>query len=68
MSKQNNEAKPIPNIKYIPKICKHLVKAGDILYVVPGDGCCGPTVVQPSLSKNLEAELIFHGNALECSL
>ena len=40
MSKRNNELKPIPNIKDIPHNCKHLVKA--VLYVVPGDGCCGP--------------------------
>ena len=28
----------IPNIKSIPDNCKHLLREGDILYVVPGDG------------------------------
>ena len=32
----------VPNIRNIPENCKHLVQKGDILYVVPGDGCCGP--------------------------
>jgi hypothetical protein len=32
----------IPNIKEIPENCKHLVKENDVLYAVPGDGCCGP--------------------------
>ena len=45
MLKLNNKTKPIPNIKDIPKNCKHLVKADDVLYVVPGDGCCGPNSV-----------------------
>ena len=32
----------VPNIKDVPENCKHLVKKGDVVYVVPGDGCCGP--------------------------
>ena len=32
----------ISNIKEIPENCKHLVQEEDVLYVVPGDGCCGP--------------------------
>ena len=32
----------IPNLKNVPDNCKHLVKEGDLIYVVPGDGCCGP--------------------------
>ena len=32
----------LPNIRDVPKNCKHLVKDGDMVYVVPGDGCCGP--------------------------
>ena len=31
-----------PNLRDIPENCKHLVNKGDVLYVVPGDGCCGP--------------------------
>jgi hypothetical protein len=32
----------VPNIRDIPMNCKHLLKDDDVLYVVPGDGCCGP--------------------------
>ena len=32
----------VPNIREIPVNCKHLVKKDDVLYVVPGDGACGP--------------------------
>ena len=32
----------ISNIKSIPDNCKHLFQDGDVLYVVPVDGCCGP--------------------------
>ena len=32
----------IPNLKNVPDNCKHLVKEDDLVYVVPGDGCCGP--------------------------
>ena len=32
----------IPNTSPVPDNCIHLVNEGDIVYVVPGDGCCGP--------------------------
>ena len=28
----------IPNIREVPDNCKHLVKKGDVVYGVPGDG------------------------------
>ena len=39
------------NLKAVPENCRHLVQEGDVLYVVPGDGCCGP---------NCAAALLFH--------
>jgi hypothetical protein len=42
LKKDNQDIKAIPNIKPIPEHCKHLLLDGDVLYVVPGDGCCGP--------------------------
>ena len=39
------------NLKAVPENCRHLVQEGDVLYVVPGDGCCGP---------NCTAALLFH--------
>ena len=33
----------IPNIRPVPSNCKHLVNVGDVVYVVPGDGSCGPS-------------------------
>ena len=30
------------NIRDVPENCNHLVNIDDVLYVVPGDGCCGP--------------------------
>ena len=32
----------IPNIVNVPENCKHLVNEDDVLYLVPGDGSCGP--------------------------
>ena len=32
----------VPNIKEVPLCCQHLVDKGDVVYVVPGDGACGP--------------------------
>jgi hypothetical protein len=32
----------VPNIKEVSANCKHLVNIDDVLYVVLGDGCCGP--------------------------
>ena len=43
-----------PKIKEIPQNCKHLVEVNDVLYVVPGDGCCGP---------NCAAAFLFHEEA-----
>jgi hypothetical protein len=40
--KNPNSPHQIPNISPVPKNCIHLVKEGDVVYVVPGDGCCGP--------------------------
>ena len=43
-----------PKIKEVPKHCKHLVKDTDVVYTVPGDGCCGP---------NCAAVFLFHDEA-----
>ena len=40
-----------PKIKEVPENCKHLVETNDVLYIVPGDGCCGP---------NSAAAFLFH--------
>ena len=37
------DAKKNKNIREVPENCKHLVGEDDVLYVVPGDGCCGPS-------------------------
>ena len=51
-SNSNNKKQiQMSNIKEIPNNCKHLVNDGDVLYVVPGDGCCGP---------NCGAAFLFH--------
>ena len=39
------------NIRPVPENCKHLVSIDDVLYVVPGDGCCG---------SNCAAAFLFH--------
>jgi hypothetical protein len=39
---ENTQKIEISNIKSIPDNCKHLFQDVDVLYVVPGDGCCGP--------------------------
>ena len=41
-SAENSKGKSISNLKEIPANCKHLVEIDDILYVVPGNGACGP--------------------------
>ena len=46
------EAYKVPNIREIPSSCKHLVKKNDVLYVVPGDGCCGPNCAAAHLFKD----------------
>ena len=42
----------ISNIKSIPDNCKHLFQDGDVLYVVPGDGCCGPNCAAAFLFRD----------------
>ena len=42
----------ISNIKDIPDNFKHLVKDGDMVYVVPADGCCGPNCAAAFLFKD----------------
>ena len=42
ISKPDKKNKQIPNIKEVPNNCKHLVNADDVMYVVPGNGSCGP--------------------------
>jgi stress-induced morphogen len=60
----------VPNIEEIPANCKHLVKKDDVLYVVPGDGCCGPNcgaahlfqdeVYGPQLRKKMNIFMADH--------
>ena len=60
----------IPNIREVPKNCEHLVEKDDVLYLVPGDGCCGPNcasaflfkdeVYGPSLRKQMNAFFADH--------
>ena len=45
------DTKPLINLNDMSDNCKHLVNIYDILYVVPGDGCCGP---------NCAAAFLFH--------
>ena len=42
----------IPNIRNIPGNCKHLVNKDDVLYVVPGNGCCGPNCAAACLFQD----------------
>ena len=51
ISSSNGQKFRIPNIRNIPENCKHLFKENEVVYVVPGDGCCGP---------NCAAALLFH--------
>ena len=41
-STQKQNKNRIPNIKNIPEDCKNLFNDDDVIYVVPGDGACGP--------------------------
>ena len=55
--KVNPEAKDtvgyaIPNIGNVPDNCKHLVNKDDVLYLVPGDGCCGPNCASAFLFQD----------------
>ena len=58
-NKSKNEVfvSKIPNIRQVPKNCIHLVKKNDLLYVVPGDGKCGPS----SASAFLFGDEVFGG-------
>lgn len=42
----------VPNIREIPSNCKHLVRDNDVLYVVPGDCCCGPNAAAAHLFQD----------------
>ena len=42
----------VPNIKDIPDNCCHLFNDGDLLYVVPGDGSCGPSCASAHLFQD----------------
>ena len=56
----------------IPNNCKHLVRDGDVMYVVPGDGCCGPNcasaflfgdeVFGPKLRRRMNICMAKHWN------
>ena len=74
--------KDIPNIRPVPTNCKHLVKIGDVVYVVPGDGSCGPSsasaflfgdeVFGPKLRKRMNRFMAKHWykryqNITQCS-
>ena len=48
---QNKQVNTVLNIKPVPKNCIHLVNEGDLVYVVPGNGACGP---------NCAAAHLFH--------
>ena len=46
------------NIKPVPKNCAHLVKKDDVVYIVPGNGACGPN----SASAFLFGDEVFGDN------
>ena len=48
---QEKQVNKVPNIKPVPKNCIHLVHEGDLVYIVPGNGACGP---------NCAAAHLFH--------
>ena len=62
----------IPNIRDVPMNCRHLVKEDDVLYVVPGDGCCGPNcaaaflfsdeIFGPKLRRKMNLFMAKHWN------
>ena len=49
---KNNELKNIPNVKPLPKNIAHLCNEGDMVYVVPGDGACGPNSISAHLFRD----------------
>ena len=72
-SVKENIEKPkndLPNIKPVPKNLAHLVKKGDKIYTVPGDGACGPNsasaflfkdeVFGPQLKRNMNRFMARH--------
>ena len=71
-SSNNKKQIQMSNIKEIPNNCKHLVNDGDVLYVVPGDGCCGPNcgaaflfhdeVFGPQLRRKMNKHMAKHWN------
>ena len=42
----------IPNLKPVPSNCAHLVNEGDLVYIVPGNGACGPNAISAHLFKD----------------
>ena len=42
----------VPNIEEVPANCKHLVDIDDVVYVVTGDGSCGPNCGAALLFKD----------------
>ena len=57
--KEELEISDNENIKEVPKNCKHLVGPNDLIYKVPGDGCCGP---------NSAAAFLFHDEKLRTKM
>ena len=64
------EKSQVPNIKDVPVGCRDLVDAGDVVYVVPGDGACYPNcaaafffqdeVFGPKLRKRMNEFFVKH--------
>ena len=50
--KDTESVKIVPNIKPVPNNIAHLVKEGDKVYCVPGDGACGPNSIAAHLFKD----------------
>lgn len=67
---KKNEKGVFKYLREVPANCKTLVKEGDLVYVVPGDGACGPNsaaahlfqdeVFGPRLRKNMNAFFAKH--------
>ena len=57
-STQKQNKNRIPNIKNIPEDYKNLFNDDDIIYVVPGDGACGPN----SAAAHLFGDEVFGPN------
>ena len=50
--KKNLSISKIRNIKSVPENCAHLVKKDDVVYVVPGNGACGPNCASAFLFED----------------